>query len=321
MFPDGFRKLFSFKMRSLAIDLLKIVLAIFVVGLHLHFLRDSHPTLSYLLVNGLFRLGVPVFLIITGYYFSFVNDFSKLKKWLFRIFILYAIWTVIYIPLWKEGDAASNILFGYHHLWYLNGTLFAGILLFFLRNKSLKLILTLVFLLFFCGYTIQYLGNSHFFEDKTNIFFNLFPTYRNFLFLCFPFLTIGFMIKKYEWDVKRNPSLWLVLASASAVVAEAFINIQVLKLSKGESVDFLFTLLMACPVIFIYFKNLKFKTDSKILASISTAIYFIHPLLMFYIYKSENLIIMKYGDLIFISSLILSSLVLVFMNRKLKYLL
>lgn len=308
-------------MRSLAVDLLKIALAIFVVGLHIHFLRDSYPMLSYLLVNGLFRLGVPVFLIITGYYFSFVNDFSKLKKWLFRIFILYVIWTVIYIPLWKEGDVVSNILFGYHHLWYLNGTLFAGILLFLLRNKSPKLLLSFVFLFFLCGYTIQYLGNSHFFEGETNALFNLFPMYRNFLFVCFPFLTIGFIIKKYEWDVKRNLSLWLVLVSVLAVVAESFFNIQVLKLSKRESVDLLFSLLIACPLVFIYFKNLKFKTDSKILASISTAIYFIHPLLMFYVYKSENLFLLQHDDFIFISSLILSSLVLVFLNRKLKYLL
>ncbi|WP_262152016.1 acyltransferase family protein [Chryseobacterium foetidum] len=308
-------------MRSLAIDLLKIILALFVVGLHIYFLRDSYPTLSYLLVNGLFRLGVPVFLIITGYYFSFVNDFSKLKKWLFRIFILYAIWTVIYIPLWKEGDAVSNIVFGYHHLWYLNGTLFAGIFLFFLRHRSPKLLISLVFLFFLCGYTIQYLGNSHFFEGETNQLFNRYPMYRNFLFDCFPFLTIGFLIKKYEWDVKRNPSLWLVLVSVSAVVAEAFVNIQILKLPKKESVDLLFSLLIACPLVFIYFKNLKFKTDSKILASISTAIYFIHPMLMYYVYKSENLLILQYDDFIFISSLILSGLVLVILNQKLKYLL
>lgn len=308
-------------MRSLAIDLLKIVLALFVVGLHIHFLKDSYPTVSYLLVNGLFRLGVPVFLIITGYYYSYVNDFSKLKKWLFRIFILYSIWTVIYIPLWKEGEAVTNIVFGYHHLWYLNGTLFAGILLFFLRNKSPKLLILLVFLSFICGYAIQYLGNSHFFEGETNELFNRYPMYRNFLFDCFPFLAIGFLIKKYEWDVKRNPSLWLVLLSVTAVIAEAFVNIQIFKLSKKESVDLLFSLLIACPLLFIYFKNLKYKTDSKILASISTAIYFIHPLLMFYVYKSENLFVLQHADFFFVSSLILSSLVLVFLNRRLKYLL
>ena len=308
-------------MRSLAIDLLKILLAIFVVGLQIHFLRDSYPTLSYLLVNGLFRLGVPVFLIITGYYFYFIDDFSKLKKWLFRIFLLYAVWTIIYIPLWKEGDVVSNIFFGYHHLWYLNGTLFAGILLYSLRNKKQKLVILLLFLFFLIGYTIQYLGNSHCFNEEIDEILNYFPVYRNFLFFCFPFLAMGFLIKKYEFDVKRNPSLWLVFISVSVVVAEAFANIYFLKLSKRESVDILFSLLFACPILFIYFKNLKTKTDAKILASISTAIYCIHPLLMFYIYKSENPFILMHSDFIFISSIILSSLGLVFLNQKIKYLL
>lgn len=308
-------------MRSLAIDLLKIVLALFVVGLHIHFLRDSFPILSYVLVNGLFRLGVPVFLMISGYYFFFINDFAKLKKWLYRIFVLYAIWTVIYIPLWKEGDTISNIVFGYHHLWYLNGTLFAGILLFFLRNKSPKLILSLVLLFFLCGYTIQYLGNSHTFEGKTDVLLNKYPMYRNFLFDCFPFLAIGFLIKKLELDVKITPSVNMVLISVSAVVLEAFANITILNLPKKDSVDLLFSLLIACPVLFIYCKNLSFKTDSKILASISTAIYFIHPLLMFYIYKSSNIFIREFEDYIFIISLIASSLILVLINRKLKYLL
>ena len=81
-------------MRNLSVDVLKIVMAIFVVLLHMHFLKNVYPTLSYVLVNGLFRLGVPVFLIVTGYYFYFVDDILKLKKWLVRLFILYAIWTV-----------------------------------------------------------------------------------------------------------------------------------------------------------------------------------------------------------------------------------
>lgn len=308
-------------MRSLAIDLLKIVLAFFVVGLHMHFLRKSFPELSYVLVNGLFRLGVPVFLIISGFYFYFVNDVVKLKKWLIRIFLLYAIWSIVYIPLWKKGEVFSNIVFGYHHLWYLIGTCFAGILLYLVRNSNFKSIVFLIALFFLCGYTLQFLGNSHYFSGETDVFFNLFPLYRNFLFVCFPFLAIGFLIKKYEIDVKRKPSFGLVLLSVLAVVAEAFFNIKVLKLPLKDSVDLLFTLLLACPVLFIYCKNLPFKTESKILASFSTAMYLIHPLLMFYIFKSKNVTILKYEDLLFFSALIISSLLLVFINKKLKYIL
>lgn len=307
-------------MRSLSIDILKIVLAFFVVCLHLHILRDNYPSLSYVLVNGLFRMGVPVFLIISGYFFFYVNDPAKLKKWSFRIFLLYAIWSVIYIPLWNEEDRyAMIILFGYHHLWYLIGTLFAGMLLYLLRNVPAKKLFSVLITCFCCGYLIQYLGNAHYFEGETDIVFNLFPTYRNFLFVCFPFLGIGFLIKKLGIDVRRKPSLGIVLLSAGTVIGEAFLNEKVLHLQKKESIDLLLSLLIACPLLFLYCKNITVKTDSRILASISTAIYLIHPLVIEWVYKSGYFT--SFQDVIFIAVLTAAGFILVFLNRKLKYLL
>lgn len=307
-------------MRSLSIDILKIVLAFFVVCLHMHVLRDSYPSLSYVLVNGLLRIGVPVFLMISGYFFFFVNDLSRLKKWSFRLFLLYVIWSVIYIPFWKEDDRYMlNILFGYHHLWYLIGTLFAGLLLYCLRNLSPKKLLAVLLIGFGCGYVLQYLGNAHYFRGETDVILNLFPLYRNFLFVCFPFLGIGFLIKKLGVEVKRKPPLWIVIFSAGLVMAEALLNEKVLHLQKKESIDLLFSLLIACPLIFLYCKNIMVKTDSKILASISTAIYLIHPLVMELVYKSNYFT--SFQDVIFIGILLTASLLLVFLNRKLKYVL
>lgn len=305
-------------MRNLAVDILKIILAFFVVFLHMHLLRDSYPSLSYVLVNGLFRIGVPVFLIITGYYFYHVDDINKLKKWLIRIFLLYSIWSIIYIPFWKEDKVFINILFGYHHLWYLIGTFFAGIILFALKNKSPQFLLLTILFLFGCGYMIQMLGNLHYFTGELDVALNLFPSYRNFLFVCFPFLGIGFLIKKLNIDVKQKPSLLVVAASVALVVLEAFFNYKVIGLDKKESIDLLISLLIACPIVFLYCKSISVKTDSKILASISTAIYLVHPLIMEWIF---NLHLPSFEFVIFIAVLLIVSLILVLINRKIKYLL
>ncbi|KMQ69367.1 hypothetical protein ACM39_04595 [Chryseobacterium sp. FH2] len=305
-------------MRSLSIDILKIILAFFVVFLHMHVLRDWYPSLSYILVNGLFRVGVPVFLIISGYYFYYINDIQKLKKWLIRIFLLYTIWSAVYIPLWKEKDSyILNIFFGYHHLWYLIGTFFSGIILFSLRKISSKILIGIILILFCCGYLLQFLGNSHYFKGEIDSTLNLYPTYRNFLFVCFPFLGMGFLIKKHKLDVKQKPSVLFVIASIFLIIFEAFLNYQVFNLNKKESIDLLFSLLIACPVLFLYCKNIPVKTDSKILASISTAIYLIHPLLISWIYDSD----IKYQDIIFTVVLLAVSLILVLINKKVKYLL
>ncbi len=307
-------------MRSLSIDILKIILAAFVVCLHLHTLQDSYPRVSYVLVNGLFRIGVPVFLIISGYFFYFIHDVSKLKKWSVRILLLYIIWSVVYFPFWrKDHHDLLNIFFGYHHLWYLIGTFFAGLLLFTVRKIPVTMLAGLILVFFCSGYAVQYLANSHYFSGETDTWLNVFPTYRNFLTVCFPFLGIGFLIKKLAIDVRQKPSVFWMLVSVGLVMVEAFLNDKILNLGRKESVDILFSLLIACPVLFLYGKSITVKTDSRILASISTAIYLIHPLVIELVYQSN--IITSFQNLIFTVLLIFASLILVFVNRKVKYLL
>ncbi|MEY8759404.1 acyltransferase family protein [Chryseobacterium tongliaoense] len=305
--------------RSLSIDVLKIILAFFVVFLHMHLLRDTYPELSYVLVNGLFRIGVPVFLIITGYYFYHIDTADKLKKWLVRLFLLYALWSLIYIPIWKEDDSwVMNIIFGYHHLWYLIGTFFAGIMLFFLRKKSTVTLVVISLVLFCCGYCIQLWGNLHPFTGNMDSTLNAYPLYRNFLFVCFPFLSVGFLIKKLDIDVKLKPSLFQVMLVIGLVMLEAFFNYKIIGLDKKDSIDLLFSLMIACPVVFLYGKNKIFLSDSKILANLSTAIYLVHPLLMKLMLERH---FSAYETGVFIVVLLLVSLLLVYVNRKIKYLL
>ena len=304
--------------RNLTIDVLKIVLAFFVVFLHMNFLKETVPTLSYVFVNGLFRIAVPVFLVITGFYFFHIDDIRKLKKWLFRTFILYAIWMLLYISYWKDSDQIFlTIIFGYHHLWYLIGTFFSGILLYFLRKKSSGILIFLAVTLFLTGYCVQVLGNLHYLDKEQDAVLNMYLLYRNFLFVCFPFLTIGFLINKHKIDLSRyNNSYLLLIAVILFVFGEAFFNYYWV---SSENTDILFSLLFACPLVFLYFKNIYIKTSSKILANLSTAIYVVHPMIMKSTFYTEMQ--SSFKVLIFLAILIPVSFVLVYLNDKLKYLL
>jgi len=303
--------------RNLSIDVLKIILAFFVVFLHMNFLKETYPVLSYILVNGLFRIAVPVFLVITGFYFFHIDSAKKLKKWLFRTFLLYAIWMMIYISYWKDNEQIwLTIIFGYHHLWYLIGTFFSGFLLYFLRNQSSRLLLTLAIFLFLFGYVVQVLGNLHYLNTESDSLLNDYLLYRNFLFVCFPFLAIGFLINKHRIDIStyKNSSL-LVILSILGVIAEAFFNYNYI---SSESTDILFSLIFASPLLFLYCQKIYIKTTSKVLASLSTAIYVVHPLIMKSEFYKE---IQSFKILIFLAILIPVSFGLVYLNRKLKYLL
>ncbi|WP_315058442.1 acyltransferase family protein [Chryseobacterium indoltheticum] len=303
--------------RNLSIDVLKIILAFFVVFLHMNFLKETYPLLSYILVNGLFRIAVPVFLVITGFYFFHIDNAKKLKKWLFRTFLLYAIWMLIYVSYWKDNEQIwLTIIFGYHHLWYLIGTFFSGLILYFLRNQSSRLLLTLAIFLFLFGYVVQVLGNLHYLNTESDSLLNDYLLYRNFLFVCFPFFTIGFLINKHRIDIStyKNSSL-LVILSILGVIAEAFFNYNYI---SSESTDILFSLIFASPLLFLYCQKIYIKTTSKVLASLSTAIYVVHPLIMKSEFYKE---IQSFKILIFLAILLPVSFGLVYLNRKLKYLL
>lgn len=303
--------------RNLSIDVLKIILAFFVVFLHMNFLKETYPVLSYILVNGLFRIAVPVFLVITGFYFFHIDSAKKLKKWLFRTFLLYAIWMLIYVSYWKDNEQIwLTIIFGYHHLWYLIGTFFSGFLLYFLRNQNSRWLLVLAIFLFLFGYVVQVSGNLHYLNTESDSLLNDYLLYRNFLFVCFPFLTIGFLINKHRIDIStyKNSSL-LVILSILGVIAEAFFNYNYI---SSESTDILFSLIFASPLLFLYCQKIYIKTTSKVLASLSTAIYVVHPLIMKSEFYKE---IQSFKILIFLAILIPVSFGLVYLNRKLKYLL
>lgn len=303
--------------RNLSLDILKIILAFFVVFLHMNFLKESHPILSYILVNGIFRLAVPVFLIITGYYFFHIDNKEKLKKWLFRTLLLYVVWMVIYYSFWKNtDDFLLTIIFGYHHLWYLIGTFFSGIILFYLRKLSSGVLMAIIAVLFLTGYCIQVLGNLHILKNANDSLLNNYLMYRNFLFVCLPFLSIGFLVNKEKVSLSniKYSSVWVFIGCV-LVGLEAYFNYIFI---SHENTDILLSLFFTSPILFLYAQKRYVKSTSKILANLSTAIYFVHPFIM----KSSWFVEIKsFKVLILISVLIPVSIVLVFINKKLKYLL
>jgi hypothetical protein len=307
-------------MRNLSIDYLKVALALSVVLLHLNFLRNEFPELGFTLVNGLFRLAVPLFLIITGYYFTQITTFEKFKKWLLRITILYVIWMVFYAPIWINSDNLIGTLLtipiGYFVLWYLAGVIVGGSLLFFCRNIESKYLLSLAISLYLIGYFLQQIGNLHLFTGGLDKLLNWYPISRNFLFDCFPLLALGLLIKRTKLDLKLKISITLLILSIILVILESYLNYKFI--SSSESLDHLLTILITAPIIFIYVKNIKIMGDNKNLAFFSTAIFLIHP---FFI-TLHSFFSIEISKVFFVlGASLIASIFLVLLNKKFKYLL
>nr|WP_315164745.1 acyltransferase [uncultured Flavobacterium sp.] len=277
--------------RNISLDILKIILAIMVIGMHSNFLIDISEEFNYVLVNGVFRIAVPVFFIINGFFFVNVINKNQIKKWLKRVTILYLIWMVFYSNFWfKLNDfnkqefivIAKNIIIGYHHLWYLSAMIGSGIILFWLKDLSNKLLIAVSFSLFFIGATIQYIGNYHvFLNSHIDNILNYIPLYRNFLFFGFPFFVIGYLINKmrlYE-NIKKEKIFILLVTSLLILIFESLLNY--FYLPKIEAIDILFSLIIICPIIFLFVFSLKSNQNSKNITLYSTAIYLIHPFLIY----------------------------------------
>ncbi len=181
--------------------------------------------------------------------------------------------------------------------------------------------LSLAIALFLIGAIIQYSGNFHVFKftvlDKlcTTIYI-----YRNFLFLGLPFFIIGYLININDWQRKVTSTkvAYGIAISSAFLLIESYISYYFTK----EPMDNLFSLILICPMIFIYILNTKINcnVNSKNISLIATAMYLIHPWVIYILIKTHPL----NSVLLAVFTIIISfaiSLVLLKINNKVKFLL
>jgi len=312
--------------RNVTLDVLKIILAFMVVGLHAGFLSSVTSTGSYLAVNGIFRIAVPIFLLIGGFYFHVATSRGNTRNWLKRVLYLYIFWMVFYSFFWFNHDTTfihfiKTLIIGYHHLWYLPGMLGAAILVLILNELRLRVMVVLISITFIIGVAIQYSGNYHLFEkSEVDIWFNYHWVHRNFLFFAFPFFGIGYLINKYKLHEKVSLKYSIIFSCIGLflLLSESYINY--IEPSRDGGFDNFASLLVISPAIFILFSNFKYQGKSKELSLYSAGVYFIHSffLTVYRQYADFNGITMT---LIVILSSILATFFLIKANRRLKFIL
>lgn len=97
-------------MRNISIDLLKVLLSFFVMFIHLKLLNTYQPEISYFLVNGIFRVAVPTFLVINGYFLFPVIGTEKFRTQIKKLLILYVAWMIIYAKFWLFNDNPIELI-------------------------------------------------------------------------------------------------------------------------------------------------------------------------------------------------------------------
>lgn len=165
------------------IDVAKLLMCFFVVSVHVCYV---FPTDS-LLPDFLGHLAVPVFFVISGFFFgrqylpaSMGERRIIVRKFLSRILLLYVIWTAIYLPiaftylLHHHSLQESLLLYVRNvlltgqnmmswHLWYLHAMIVAILMIHFFSLCKLRLwmIFTICTCLFFVGLYVDAVDNPY----------------------------------------------------------------------------------------------------------------------------------------------------------------
>ncbi len=211
--------------RNITIDYFKIVLSIFVVLIHMDPLFEGWDYLSILgweISNGLSRIAVPCFFILSGYFFSSkIDKWELVKAYIRRLGIVYAVWAIIYLSFystigWTSISFDSGVslimkfLLGYNHLWYLVALIEAALILYLInriysiKKFSLYIQVLLIIGLIALGYFIQSIYATVF---GTGLYY-----YRNVIFFGLPFFWIGLLLRnKYTQINNINKQFLLVL--------------------------------------------------------------------------------------------------------------
>ncbi len=315
-------------MRSAGIDWLKLSLAFMVVGLHSQLFYDVNALIGYLAVNGIFRLAVPIFFVINGFYFYSAIINEKFNPWLKRAFRLYLFWMLIYSPYWISYQGLSistlyyfmrDVLVGYWHLWYVAGMIGAALILYLIRGVKNKWLFIIPVLCFVIGTVFQYIS-AHSILKNTVLapFFQGSLLHRNFLFFAFPFFYAGYVINKNAFHEKISKRLAgnISILGVIALLLEAGANF----FQNAKSFNLYFSLPIASIFIFIYCYKLNFRGNSKNIALLSSAIYFVHVLFL-NIFKLFLEVSPTYLFVLVSAVSLLISWLLVLINRRFKFIL
>ena len=307
------------KTEFIAVDFFRLLFAIGIVALHLAPMQDINETLNYFVVHVLTRLGVPFFFLVSGFFLQKkIQDVQNVKAYLARIFQLYVIYTVLYLPqivyddrkaggfwVWNLLDFVRNFFLvgSYTQLWYFVGLIVATLLLYWLKNK-LKLQDRYIAAMVLVLYAIGTIGNAYIqpLQDRIDVpadalaqldgkylllwlYFRVFGTTRNGLFFGLPYVFFGYLIAKNRDKIVRKNYLLLAVLSFLLMIGEAVVVHEVFGATGS---DMLFALLPTSVFILLFaaFIDCR-KTErnfhlAKHLRSLSVLYFGLHKWIEFY---------------------------------------
>lgn len=295
--------------RNIKIDYFRIVLSLLVITVHAQPLFREDSLTGWFISNGIARIAVPCFFIISGYFLhQRINDKNAIKKYLSHILIVYTVWSAIYIPVYYQVIEYRSLitfaLMGYYHLWFLPA-LIIGIILFtlfkkFITNSNILLLIGIIF------YLIGYMMEIH------KLPYRLFC---NGVFSGYPFIILGYYLKERNISdkIKRMYIYPIILLSLITLLIESYWGFK-----NGIHHNIFISLYVICPSLFLWIlQRSKHIETTNFIAKLASGIYYIHILVLSLIIPlSESYNIYKLPLIVTVS--IVLSIFIIIINKRIR---
>ena len=276
-------------------DVLKIVLAIFIVVIHTTPLSIS--------VLPLFRLAVPVFFILSSYLFfskqvRLLNEEEKtyaLRRFINRYLKLYFFWFLILLPVtviirkWYVNPGFDTILsifqcflFGstFRASWFLMAALIAIVFVWYFSkwiNEKWLFFLGIVFYLFCC-----ITSNYYSLLEKSDMMIDFYEQYKSIMFapynsfpVAFLFVMFGKILAERSMSIPQH-FLFVLLIVSLLLLCSEYCLIKKYTLSIADDSYFFLVPSSLFAFMFIGQSRWTFKTDTREMRKASTIIYCCH---------------------------------------------
>lgn len=324
--------------RYSGLDLFRLIAALMVIAIHTFPFGSITPVLDGLVTLTLFRVAVPFFFMITGFFLigpysiktSYYNE-KKLVIFLKKLTGIYLLAVIFYLPFSiLNGTITTDISLvkvwkllifdgSFYHLWYfpgvLVGTLLVSSLLKFMRFHlvaGISIALYLIGLLGDSWYGI--IKGVPFLVSFYDVIFNLTEMTRNGLFFTPLFLVLGAYLYRNKDNLQREKNeyhIFLIITLVMLVIESFFLH-QVFTVRHDSMY-----LLLPSVMYFLFILLLQWQPKITVAKASDLALmmYLSHPLVIMVVHFLSNKIAfikfsLIYYGLVVIGSFVLSKVIL-----------
>lgn len=283
--------------RNDGLDFLKFIGAFMVICIHQQF-----PGKLGEVITPITRIAVPIFFMITGYYYSYIKDNAREKRqihkmiWLLinanLLYFLYGFFMEIICNkklLWEwlgllfNGRTVLEFVFFNQsslggHLWYLGSILYVLIIIYYVDRKwSRTKLYRYIFILLLSDLLLG--------KYSLLVFGKTFPVIyvRNFLCVGLPYFLIGDVLSKNKIIVTKNKlRLCTVIFICTTLIEKLFLQMLNCNAPREHYVSTTFLAIVVFEVS-LYYKNSTNKISEIICyigSELSLYIYIIHPIII-----------------------------------------